>query len=250
MVHEAATHDENCFITLTYNDDNLPLDGSLNKKHFQDFMKRLRKKIEPIRVRYYQCGEYGEKLARPHYHALLFGFDFQDKQLHSEEFGNKTYTSEMLAETWGLGFVTVGQVTFESAAYCASYVTKKITGKKAQDHYLRCDEYGVAYWLEPEYATMSRRPGIGYKWYEKFKNDVFPSDEVPVPGTGVYKKVPRYYETILKNTDLEQHTEIKKLRQKWRASHAEEFTPERVKSKYLVARAGHKKKERRFENET
>ncbi len=237
IVHEAQDHNDNCFITLTYDEKNLPQDGSLKKKHFQDFMKRLRYKIEPKKVRYYQCGEYGEKLTRPHYHATLFGLDFEDKEFLSEQNGHRLYTSQMLADTWGMGFVTVGELTFESAAYCARYVTKKVNGKNAQDHYLRCDEYGVAYWLQPEYSTMSRRPGIGAGWYEKFKTDVFPSDEVPVPGSGVYKKVPRYYETIFQREDADTHAEIKKLRKIFREAHGEEYTPERLKAKYKVQKA-------------
>ncbi len=256
MVHEAATHENNSFITLTYDPEHLPKDGSLNKKHFQNFMKKLRHRIEPIRVRYYQCGEYGEKLTRPHYHAALFGYDFQDKELLTQQQDHNLYTSQMLSDTWGMGFVTLGELTFESAAYCARYVTKKINGKQAQDHYLRCDRYGVAYWLQPEYSTMSRghksaackkrgscipgcecTGGIGASWYEKFKTDVFPSDEIPVPGSGVYKKVPRYYETILANQDADTYAEIKKLRKQFRAAHGAEYTPERLMDKYKVQKA-------------
>ena len=193
IVHEASMYDDNCFITLTYDEEHLPSDGSLNKKHFQDFMKRLRKKFPERRIRYYHCGEYGEKLDRPHYHACLFNFDFRDKEFFNERDGNTLFSSEILEKVWGRGFCTIGELTFQSAAYCARYVTKKVTGRESQEHYLRCDEYGVAFWLEPEYSTMSRRPGIGKFWYEKFKGDVFPSDECPVPGVGVLKKVPRYY---------------------------------------------------------
>lgn len=270
IVHEAATHDRNSFVTLTYDDDHVPRDGSLRKKDYTDFMKRLRKKCEPVRVRYYQCGEYGEKLGRPHHHACLFGLNFEDQEFLGEQNGHKLYTSQMLAEAWGHGFVTVGELTFESAAYCARYVTKKITGKNAHDHYLRCDEDGQAYWLVPEYATMSRghrcarcraqgykepgcqdcTGGIGQAWYEKFKDDCFPSDEVPVPGSGVYKKVPRYYETLLKNTDLEQHTEIKKLRRKFREEHAEEFTADRLMSRYKVQKAKSQMLKRGLENDS
>ena len=90
-VHEAQLHSENSFITLTYNDDHIPRDGSLNKKHFQDFMKRLRKSIAPKKVRFYHCGEYGPKLLRPHYHAILFGHQFDDLELHSHRKGVRLY---------------------------------------------------------------------------------------------------------------------------------------------------------------
>ncbi len=236
-VHEASLYDDNCFITLTYHDLCLPAGGSLVKKHFQDFMKRLRRQIEPKKVRYYQCGEYGNELGRPHYHAVMFGLDFEDKELISQRDGNLLYTSEFLAKVWGHGFVTLAEVNFETCAYVARYVMKKITGKNAEDHYLRCDEDGVAWWLQPEYCTMSRRPGIGRKWYEEFKNDVFPSDEVPVPGSGVYKNVPRYYETILKSEDQDSFEEIKRLRKQFYFAHGEEYTPERLMSKYKVKKA-------------
>ncbi len=111
MVHESTLHDDNCFVTLTYAEE--PYGGTLVKEHFQKFMKRLRKKIAPRRVRYYQCGEYGEELRRPHYHAVLFGFDFEDKELISENGGDRLYTSKMLEEVWGYGFVTIGEMNFK-----------------------------------------------------------------------------------------------------------------------------------------
>ncbi len=248
IVHEAQMHDDNCFITLTYDEEHCPRDGSLNKKHFQKFMKRLRKKFKDTRIRYYHCGEYGEKLGRPHYHACIFGLDFQDKQLLGEQNGNKLYTSEMLDQTWKLGFTTTGALTFESAAYCARYITKKINGKNADDHYLRWDENGEAYWLNPEYCTMSRKPGIGATWYEDYKTDLWPSDEVPVPGSGVYKKVPRYYETILASEDATTLEDIKKLRRKFRDAHGAEYTSERLRDKYEVQKAKTKFLKRGYEN--
>ncbi|MEO5355656.1 MAG: hypothetical protein H7835_21005, partial [Magnetococcus sp. XQGC-1] len=76
VMHEASQHEHNCFITLTYNDDNLPANGSLNYRHFQNFMKRLRKYYVEFTVRFYMCGEYGENFARPHYHACIFAIMF------------------------------------------------------------------------------------------------------------------------------------------------------------------------------
>lgn len=237
IIHEASLHDQNCFITLTYDDEHLPGDLSLNKKHFQKFMKRLRKRFHPRKVRFYHCGEYGEQYKRPHYHACIFGLDFDDKELLTDNGEYKTYTSQVLSDTWGFGFVTVGEVTLESAMYCARYILKKVNGHNADDHYLRCDEYGVAYWVEPEYTTMSRRPGIGKDWYEKYKNDLFPSDEVPVPGHGVFPKVPRYYEEILRSEDESAHAEIKRVREVFRREHGDEYTPERLMAKYKVKKA-------------
>ena len=88
-VHESSLHEHNCFITLTYNDENLPLNGSLDLKHFQDFMKRLRKKVS-VPIRYFHCGEYGSRLQRPHYHLLLFGLDFPDKKFWKMSRGKRS----------------------------------------------------------------------------------------------------------------------------------------------------------------
>lgn len=247
IVHEASLYDENCFITLTYDQENYPPGGSLVKKHFQDFMKRLRKHFSERKIRYYHCGEYGENYDRPHYHACIFNLAFKDLELIGINDGNHLFYSEVLESIWGKGFCTVGDLTFESAAYTARYVTKKVTGKNANDFYLRCDEYGVAFWLLPEYSTMSRRPGIGRRWYEEFKSDVFPSDEVPVPGSGVFKKVPRYYETILEREDGATFEQVKAMRKVFLKAHVDEYSPQRLMDKYKVKKAQMDLSNRRFE---
>jgi hypothetical protein len=125
-VHEAYGHEDNAFITLTYAPEHLPHDVSLNISHFQKFMKRLRKAISPKLVRFFHCGEYGELNQRPHYHACLFGYDFPDKVLYTIRDECRLYRSPMLEKLWPMGFATVGDVTFESAAYVARYITKKL----------------------------------------------------------------------------------------------------------------------------
>jgi len=136
IVHESQMHQDNCFITLTYNQENLPPDGSLNKEHFQKFMKRLRRANESTAIRYFHCGEYGEKLERPHYHACLFGINFDsDRVLHSaNDRGDILHTSETLTKLWGKGFATIGELNYETAAYTARYIMKKITGLRAEEH--------------------------------------------------------------------------------------------------------------------
>lgn len=180
--HEASLHERNCFITLTYDDAHLPPDHSLNVKHYQDFMKRLRFRFGEG-IRFFHCGEYGEQFGRPHYHACLFNFDFEDKKLWKEVRGNKLYTSEALQELWPQGFSTIGDVTFESAAYVARYITKKITGEKAEAHYNG---------RKPEYTTMSRRPGIAKGWFDKYTSDVYPSDFVVLRGKKM--RPPKFYD--------------------------------------------------------
>jgi hypothetical protein len=142
-----------------------------------------------------------------------------------------------LESIWKYGFVDVGDLNYASAAYGARYILKKINGKRANDHYMTYDADGVITWLQPEYTTMSRRPGIGYKWFQKYKDDVFPSDETPVPGFGVVKKVPRYYEEIFKEENPLSLEEIKAVRQKFKEEHEEEYTPDRLMAKYKVKKA-------------
>lgn len=196
-MHEAQMYEKNCFITLTYEDSKLPYNGSLDVKEWQGFMKRLRKKYG-AGIRFYHCGEYGEKLGRCHYHGLLFNHDFEDKKLWSEKDGNRLYTSEDLSRLWTKGFSTVGDVTFKSASYVARYVMKKVNGKEKENHYKG---------LKPEYTTMSRRPGIGFKWFEKYKSDIYPCDNVVV--NGVKTRPPKYYDYLLDNSDSELFDRLK-----------------------------------------
>lgn len=189
-MHEASLYKKNSFVTLTYNDEKLPSDNSLHKSHFQDFMKRLRKKYFPNKIRYYHCGEYGEKNGRPHYHALLFNLDFEDKKLHSVNHGNPLFVSNTLDSVWKNGYALIGDVNFDSAAYVARYIMKKVLGKGADSF------YGD---LEREYSTMSRRPGIGQGWFDLYRGDVYPHDRLVV--NGVITRPPRYYDNLLGKDD-------------------------------------------------
>jgi hypothetical protein len=198
---EASCYDENCFLTLTYDDDHLPPDRSLHVEHFQLFMKRLRKKFGSG-IRFFHCGEYGDQFSRPHYHALIFNFDFPDKQPFKKNHdGTILYTSQLLADLWSYGHVLIGAVTFESAAYVARYVTKKITGKAAKavddDGLLPYEQLdpltGEVLSLRPEYVTMSRRPGIGKPWLDKWQSDVYPNDYVVVNGKPT--KPPKFFDS-------------------------------------------------------
>jgi hypothetical protein len=214
-VHEAQMHKDNCFITLTFNPEELEKREkpfSLDKTEFQRFMKRLRKKMGQ-KVRFFHCGEYGDKNKRPHYHALLFGVDFYDKKLFQQRDGIRLYTSELLQELWPYGFSTIGEVNFLTAAYCARYVMKKITGEAAEEHYqYTCPETGEVYTIQPEYCTMSRRGGIGETWYEKYGwHDCHKHDFVVVNGHEV--RPPRYYDKLLDKKDTSQYLQIKEARQ-------------------------------------
>ncbi len=259
IVHEAHLHERNCFITLTYRDRDecnaeqtkngyyIPKDYSLNKKHFQKFIKRLRKHF-PQKIKYFHCGEYGDDNKRPHYHACLFNCSFEDQEIYDNTQGRGLYSSPSLERLWRYGFSTVGELNFDTAAYTASYILKKITGAAARDEYLRSDEYGVCHWVTPPYITMSlghKKPGgIGAEFYEKYKTDFFPSDESPVPGKGIIKKVPRYYQNILEGTEPGVLALVKERRAEFFEKHKEDFTPERLKDKYICARAGQSRKKR------
>jgi len=226
-VHEASLYSNNCFITLTYNNDHLPALNSLDLSAFQKFMKRLRKRFGEG-IRFFHCGEYGERFQRPHYHACLFNFDFADKQLWSVRNGVRLYTSEALSELWPFGFSTIGDVNFESAAYVARYVTKKITGGKAASHYqVVCERTGeILGRRKPEYITMSRRPGIGRDWLSKYSSDIYPDDFVVLNGKKM--KPPKFYDRTF---ELENPDEFSKVlaRRKFDAqTRLDDQTPERL----------------------
>lgn len=263
-VHEARQHEDvngNAFITLTYRDERVPPGASLNKIHFQKFMKRLRKALSPIKIRFFHCGEYGEINARPHYHACIFGYSFPDKEfLKNTDTGEKLYISKILVDAWiepdgkdlpppnnwvgyynpkSYGYSTIGNVTFESAAYVARYITKKITGDKAESHYAGRD---------PEYTTMSRRPGIGKNWYDEFNGDVFPSDEVVLRGKQM--RPPRFYDKQLEKSDPALYEKIKLDRKAEAVKNAPDNTTRRLLTKEQCKLAQFKQLKRGLENET
>ncbi|AXL14719.1 replication initiator protein [Microviridae sp.] len=220
-----------CFITLTYNDRNLPPDGQLEKSDFQLFLKRLRKNTK-AKIRYYHCGEYGEKFSRPHFHALLFGYVPEDLRFHSYENKLPVYTSAIISKAWrDQGFALVGSATFESAAYIARYILKKQNGKKATEHYT--NEDGVC--LNPEYTTMSLKPGIGAEYYEKYKKEIYTTDSVVLKGQEL--PPPKFYSTKYEIENPEHYELIKQERQRKVAKYAKDLTPERLGARERVQSA-------------
>ena len=206
LVHENQMHENSCFITLTFSPEELNKRGnpdSLNVRDFQLFMKRLRKKHPEKKIRFFHCGEYGEKNQRPHYHALIYNHDFSDRKLFRQRNQIKLYTSKELEELWPYGFSTIGDVTFQSSAYVARYIMKKQKGDTAEEHYTNIDPLtGEVTTKEPEYCTMSRKPGIGYSWFQKYKTDVYPRDVCIINNHEV--KPPRYYDTLLTEEELKE----------------------------------------------
>lgn len=213
--HEASLYEKNCFLTLTFAPEHLPKDYSINKSTLKNFIKRLRNHFEQ-EIRFYACGEYGEKRGRPHYHVLVFNADFPDRELLTLGAQNRLrshfskgplfdlYRSPTLEKLWKYGFSTIGDVTYESAGYCARYIMKKVTG----DIDVQADHYNGRV---PEFALMSRNPGIGHDWLKKYFNDVYPKDSFHIDGRR--KKPPRYYDTLAKKWDPEMFFWVKKKRE-------------------------------------
>lgn len=236
-VHQASLSRDNAFLTLTYRDEDLPYGGTLVKKHHQDFMKRLRRSLSH-RIGYFHCGEYGEEKRRPHYHDLLFNHDFRDKVAYKRNGrGEWLFTSPTLDDLWGLGDCLIGAVTFESAAYCARYVMKKITGDLAKKHYeVIVPETGEILQLLPEYITMSLNPAIGKEWYERFSEDVYPSDFVVVAGGRTYAP-PSYYDTLHELSAPDDFRKLGLERAKKAGARSADRTPERLAVREKVRKA-------------
>lgn len=192
-------------MTLTFADEFLPEDYSINVRDIQLFMKRLRKQLGHNRVRYFACGEYGDASYRPHYHLLLFGYDFPDRTLwRRTSSGELTYRSAFLEKVWPFGHAEIGAVTVQSINYVARYILKKVNGVASEDHYYRIHPItGVFNKVNPEFITMSSNPGIGSTWFDRFSSDAFPSDFVIIDG--VKRQIPRYYMKKLVARE-EQHT--------------------------------------------
>lgn len=233
-VHEAKLYKHNCFITLTYNEENLPHRNQLNYDDFQQFMKRLRKKYGE-NIRFYMCGEYGTLNGRPHYHAILFNHDWEDKvHFKRSDSGESISTSKSLEALWPHGHSSTGEATFESAAYIARYCVSKITGEEAEEHYKRFDYLGE-YQLTPEFNQMSRKPGLGADWLRFYKEDVFANDIVIINGKET--NVPKFYDKLLKKQNPERLQDLKDARE-WNAyQQRADNTPERLLVKEMVTKA-------------
>lgn len=225
--HEAQMHDQNCFVTLTFDDEHVAADYSVRKRDWQLFIKNLRYEAGPGRpIRYAGNGEYGEDGLRPHHHGLLFGWDFPDKRFVMKRNRYPVYKSELLESIWGKGGCELGSVTHESAAYCAAYTVKKVTGDRAAEHYFRQSPIDLQWHqVEPEFFLMSRRPGIGATWFDRFASDCFPSDHLVVDGRKV--PVPAYY---LGKLDELGQVPIKRARKRRSIEPAQRWnsTPERL----------------------
>lgn len=241
--HESQLHEDCCFITLTFNDHFLPNFNDLDKRYFQKFMKRLRKMFPEKKIRYFHCGEYGAQYGRPHFHACLFGIDFNDKVAWKKENGITLYRSPTLEKLWSdpitklpYGYSSIGNVTFQSAAYVARYIYKKFTGDESDKYYL--SEYvdpttGEYYIKNREYITMSRKPGIGYDWFQNYGEEVYPSDFVVINGQKF--QPPKYYDKIYEIETPSDYEILKYTRIENAKKFSHDNTPERLRVKEKVA---------------
>ena len=239
-MHEVSLYDDNCFITLTYDDDALEnwrdrgiashSRYSVNVREFQLFMKRLRKQIGAD-VRVFYCGEYGAKFGRPHYHAILFNYDFADKYAWSKSNDQVLFRSATLEKAWTFGYSSIGTATFESAAYCARYILKKVTGDRADGHYTRIDpSTGEVFENTPEFARMSK--GIGKGWYERFRRDAYPHDKVWLRGR--WMRPPKYYDGLYEVEMPGDMARIKQERKAAASAHTDDQTSRRLRDREKV----------------
>lgn len=214
---ESLEHEKNCFITLTYKEEYLPLSTYVDKegeikpsmtlvrKHFVDFMKRLRYYLPETKIRYFGCGEYGGRTKRPHYHAIIFGEDFTDDRVYKgkSKSGFGMYDSPTLQKAWKFGFTTVMDFSTETALYVAKYVNKKALGFGSN----YCRYYNV----EPEFSNMSRMPGIGKKYFEDNKDKIYEHQKLYIATkAGAFEVMPpRYYDQLY---DCEEPVKSEKIK--------------------------------------
>lgn len=220
-MHEKQLYHESSFITLTYADEHLPADMSLRKRDLQLFMKRLRKHDGDTGIRFYACGEYGDANGRPHYHILLFNRDFMDKKfLKNSGSGEPLFRSKTLSELWPDGDHYIGTVSAKSCAYVARYVLKKVGAEAITDG------------REPEFTCMSRRPGIGAKWFEKYHKGVYDWDTVVF---GSYEtRPPRYYDARFDAEEPERMQILKRRRKRLAFLNKADNTKARLRVREVV----------------
>lgn len=244
---EAENHNQSWFITLTYDNNNLPFNefvdeetgevlknATLYKKDVQDFMKRLRAAYKYYggenKLRFYGCGEYGSTTYRPHYHIIVFGLELglDDLSPYKRNFNNDLlYNSRLVSSCWKKGFSVLGNLTWQSAAYTARYILKKHLGAD-RDFY---DNYNIA----PEFTLMSRRPGIARDFYEDNKDDLFNLDKMTVGdknGTTDIYSVP-YFEKLFESDFPENDVLERKERRKKAAEDKKALILKKTSQNYL-----------------
>lgn len=218
MILELATNKKAIFVTLTYQDDKLNISydqetglaygASLNKRDCQLWMKRLRKAYPDVKIRFFLAGEYGPTTCRPHYHAIIYGLSLEDFpdliEVGKNELGQKFYSSEIFRNIWSNGFVSMSEVTWETCAYVARYVVKKVES-------LDTGESPESLGLEPEFCLMSRRPGLGFDFL-KLHPDALDFDSIPISTAKGCRniEIPRYYTRLISDEERDMILEKRK----------------------------------------
>lgn len=205
-------------------------------------------------IRFYMAGEYGERHGRPHFHACLFNLDFLDKtEIKTTKSGHKIYTSPTLEKLWPYGFSSIGNVTFQSAAYIARYIMTKTTESKATPVHIRDrakqeyqhinSETGEITNRKKEFNNMSRKPGIAKNWIIKYTSDVYPEGKMVVNATK--QNPPRYYDNYFKNLDPLGFEQLQHFRELEALATAHDNTDARrhTKEQVTLAKLQHYKRE-------
>lgn len=213
---ECKSWSENFFITLTYDEENLPLNHdystgevlsmTLVPQDVTAFLKRLReyynREFNHQGIRFYMAGEYGDNTFRPHYHLIMFNLPIFDLEFYSNSpLGDVYYNSSTISKLWGKGHCVIGEVTAESAAYVARYCQKKAT--KNIDY----DALGIA----KEYTNMSRKPGIALPYLQEHFAEIYMDDVIYLPNGQLCQPM-RYFDEKAKGLGVDIDY-IKKKRQ-------------------------------------
>ena len=234
---ESKIHAQNWFLTLTYDDEHLIIpdetvneetgeiftndgtwNGTLIPNDIKKFMKDLRRywkyHFNQDDIRFFGCGEYGEKFQRPHYHIIIFNLNLYKDMLKPKfinEEHQQIYECPVIEKIWKKGLIAIGGVSWSSCAYVARYITKKQKGKNSKDYYLSKGQI-------PEFVRSSNKPGIGRQYYEQHKDEIYLTDEifqVTSSGKTLTLKPPKYYDKLY---DLEYPEEMKKIKAKRKKS--------------------------------
>lgn len=232
IMFEAKKYECNFWLTLTYNDDNLPIaekmnfgeetftnygdemwiTGTLVPDHITTFLKSLRKNYERKGhkgIKFYLCGEYGEKTKRPHYHIVLMNCPLDISQFYGSHIDTNFkahWKSHELKRYWDKGIHDICELEWSDAAYTARYCAKKIFKTVSNRDY-------AANGKEPEFVRMSR--GIGKDYFLENKEKIIKQDGVvakTVKGNVTKVKMPRYYMKLIEKENPQLFEDIKKSR--------------------------------------
>ena len=230
---ERLTHGDGCMLTLTYEDEHLPMYNGLSRKDFDLFIRRLRKQTNKP-LRFFGVGEYGTEGTRdlnPHYHLIVAGWKPADSiPIAIDENRGIRSTSVILDELWGKGRTEVGELSQGSVKYVTGYVRDKLTGQLAHDkltvHDWRTDQIVR---LPDTFQTSSRRPGLGFNFFRKYWQDIYPKDYITIDG----KKFapPTYFDKLLEQFHPAVFDQVKK--QRIDKEH-EEFSDSRLDAREII----------------